>query len=150
MDALKMDNFCPKVGDFRRKVPYFSFSSPKKNLHRDDCRAKSRMSTEKTGEHFLFTPIPPRHITPEEESSSSICIHSAFRPAKQPENHKMMKSKVPASPENVCRIAQNAQKVGSTHQKRPTSDECVEASYLTPSERFRKPLLWARCKRSKI
>ena len=49
-----------------------------------------------------------------------------------------MKSKAPATPKNVCRIAQNAQKVGSTYRKQPTSDECVEVSYLTPSERFRK------------
>ena len=50
----------------------------------------------------------------------------------------MMESKAPATAENDCRIAQNAQKVGSTYQKQPTSDECVEVNYLTPSERFRK------------
>ena len=50
------------------------------------------MPTEKTGEHFPFAPTPSHHITPQEESSSKICIHRAFRPAKQPENHKMMES----------------------------------------------------------
>lgn len=138
LGALKMDNFCPKVGDFHRKSPHFSFSSLKKNLHHDDCRAKKLMPTEKTGEHFPFAPTPSHHITPQEESSSKICIHRAFRPAKQPENHKMMESKAPATAENDYRIAQNAQKVGSTYRKQPTSDECVEVSYLTPSERFRK------------
>lgn len=138
MGALKMDNFCPKVGNFHRKSPHFSFSSLKKNLHRDDCRAKKLMPTEKTGEHFPFAPTPSHHITPQEESSSKICIHRAFRPAKQPENHMMMESKAPATAENDYRIAQNAQKVGSTYRKQPTSDECVEVSYLTPSERFRK------------
>ena len=54
----------------------------------------------------------------------------------------MMESKAPATAENDCRIAQNAQKVGSTYRKQPTSDECVEVSYLTPSERFRKNLFF--------
>ena len=44
----------------------------------------------------------------------------------------MMESKAPATAENDYRIAQNAQKVGSTYRKQPTSDECVEVSYLTP------------------
>lgn len=44
----------------------------------------------------------------------------------------MMESKASATAENDCRIAQNAQKVGSTYRKQPTSDECVEVSCLTP------------------
>jgi len=63
LGALKMDNFCHKVGDFHRKSPHFSFSSLKKNLHLDNCRAKKLMPTEKTGDTLPFRahPVAPHH-----------------------------------------------------------------------------------------